>query len=64
MKTWTSQENILHWFWNKSIYDEYRVLEFDDELVEWCWQHNCTVHSDYIVCPNKETFILFGLRWS
>lgn len=66
MKRWISQERILHWFWDISVNDILvnRKLENDDELVEWCWQHNCKIHNTYIICPNKETFIMFGLRWT
>jgi len=64
-KRWVGQPHILHWFWRQTGADMIadRKLRHDDELVNWCWQHNCIMHDRYIVCPDSKTYLLFALKW-
>lgn len=64
-KKWVGQKHILHWFWARTTDDllAERTLQNDDILVEWCWQNNCEIEQEWVKCPDKDTFILFGLTW-
>lgn len=62
-KRWVPQQYILHWFWDRTSLESLHELEYDDELVEWCWQNNCRIESRYVVCPDEETFTMFALKW-
>lgn len=65
VKRWVAQPAILTFFWDRTTNDKMadRQLEYDDELVEWCWQHNCTIDQTWIQCPDHATFTAFALRW-
>lgn len=65
-KRWVPQQHILHWFWRRNGEDLVadRKLEHDDELVEWCSRYGCRIENAYVVCPDENTFLLFGLTWS
>lgn len=67
-KTFLPDPDILRFWWvrTQNDYMAERTLEGDDELVEWCYQHNCTIHDDplaFIKCYDKKTFALFKMFW-
>lgn len=61
---WVSQEHILCWF---GIDDDFK---FDasqwanQEMLNWCYNNNCTIFGNWVECPDAETYVLFGLRWA
>jgi hypothetical protein len=65
-RKWEYQPHIRTFFWDRGTTDRMlnRLLEDDDEFVEWCWQHDCNVHHTWVECPDDETVTMFVLRWS
>jgi len=65
-RRWVYQPHIHTFFWDRSAYDRMfnRMLEDDDEFVEWCWQHDCNIHHTWVEVPDEKTVTLFMLKWT
>ena len=38
--------------------------KYADECIEWCQQYNCEIKGMTIEIPDKDTLLLFRLRWA